>query len=168
MSSLCQTRSPLCLFFVYPAYHIGKSKPGACLRRKRDRQARATTERAVRGCEGSTKEPSPQTVWSPKIRERLVVAPRSTARSCRSLSFYGRVLAASSQELAARSKPVCFFVQSFVDFARSVPGHSLWVCLHPGPWIFLRNDKYGQEMKTSSKCPTSAIASPHVKYVKGC
>ena len=37
-----------------------------------------------------------------KIRERLVVTPRSTPRSCRSMSSYGRVL-------AARSKPVYFF-----------------------------------------------------------
>ena len=29
-----------------------------------------------------------------------------------------------------------FFVQTFVDFALSLPGHSLWVCLHPGPWFF--------------------------------
>ena len=27
---------------------------------------------------------------------------------------------------------------------------------------FLRNDKFGQEMKMSSKCPTSAIASREV------
>ena len=29
-----------------------------------------------------------------------------------------------------------FFVQTFVDFALRLPWHSLWVCLHPGPWIF--------------------------------
>ena len=29
-----------------------------------------------------------------------------------------------------------FFVQIFVDFALSLPGHSHWVCLHPWPWIF--------------------------------
>ena len=32
MSSLCQTHSSLCLFFVLPTEHIRKSKPGACLR----------------------------------------------------------------------------------------------------------------------------------------
>ena len=32
LSSLCQTRSSLSLFFVYPTYHIRKMKPGACLR----------------------------------------------------------------------------------------------------------------------------------------
>ena len=46
---------------------------------------------------------------SPKICECLVVMPRSTARSCRSMSSYGRVLAASSRMLAARSEPVYFF-----------------------------------------------------------
>ena len=35
MSSLCQTRSSLCLFFVYPTNHIPKRKPGECLQRKR-------------------------------------------------------------------------------------------------------------------------------------
>ena len=34
--------------------------------------------------------------------------------------------------------------------------------------VFLRNDEYRQGVKISSKFPTSAIASPHVKYVKGC
>ena len=29
-----------------------------------------------------------------------------------------------------------FFVQTLVDFALSLPRHSLWVCLRPGPWIF--------------------------------
>ena len=29
-----------------------------------------------------------------------------------------------------------FFVQTFIDFALSLPWHSLRVCLHPGPWIF--------------------------------
>ena len=69
-------------------------------------------------------------------------------------------------------------VQHIEAAARSLGGVS-WSC-HWGWWrpfdffftldnyFFLRNDKYGQEMKISSKCPTSAIASPHVKYVKGC
>ena len=61
-----------------------------------------------------------------------------------------------------------FFVQTFVDFALNLPGHSLWACLQPRPWLFLRNAKYGQEVKISSKCSSSARASPHVKYVKGC
>ena len=29
-----------------------------------------------------------------------------------------------------------FFVQTFVDFSLSLPGHDLWVCLHLGPWSF--------------------------------
>ena len=36
-----------------------------------------------------------KTLWSPKIRRRVVVTQRSTARSCRSMSSYGRVLAVS-------------------------------------------------------------------------
>ena len=53
--------------------------------------------------------PSPQSLRSPKICERLVITARSTAQSCRSMSFYGRVLAASSRVIAARSEPVYFF-----------------------------------------------------------
>ena len=51
-----------------------------------------------------------------KICERLVVPTRSTARSCRSMSAYGRVLAASSRVLAARSEPVYFFRSNFCRF----------------------------------------------------
>ena len=101
-------------------------------------------------------------------QERLFVTPRSTAGSCRSMSSYGRVLAASSRVLAARSKPVYFFRSNLCRF-RSKFAWALHLSLS-SPWtmVFLRNDNYGQEMKISSKCPTSAIASPHVKYVKGC
>ena len=86
------------------------------------------------------------------------------------MSSYGRVLAASLRVLAARSKPAYYF--SFKPLS-----NSLKVCLGtPLEFVFtldhecffLRNDKCGQEMKISSKCPTSSIASPHVKYVKGC
>ena len=63
------------------------------------------------------KNPLPQTLRSPKIRERLVVKPRSTARTCRRMSSYGRVLAPSSRVLAARSEPVYFFfVQTLCRF----------------------------------------------------
>ena len=116
------------------------------------------------------KNPSPQTLRSPKIRERLVVTARSSARSCRSLSSFGRLLAASSRVLAARSEPVYFFVQTFVEFALSLPGHSVGVCLHPGPWIFFSETTNTD--KTWKLVPNarlnSAIDSPHVKYVKGC
>ena len=50
-----------------------------------------------------------------------------------------------------------FFVQTCLDFAQSLPGHSLWDGLPPGPWCFLRSDKHGQEIKINSKCLTSAI-----------
>ena len=62
---------------------------------------------------------------SPKIHERLVVTTRSTARSCRSMSSYGWVLAASSRVLAARSEPAYFFRSNFCrfrsKFARALP-----------------------------------------------
>ena len=66
--------------------------------------------RQWKGVNVRQENPSPQTLWSPKIRERLVVMARSTARSCQSVSCYGRVLAASLRVLAARSKPVYFFL----------------------------------------------------------
>ena len=113
--------------------------------------------------------PLPQTVRSPTIRDSLVVTPRSTARCCRSMSSYGRVLAASWRVLAAswrvlatswrmlaasrrmlaasrrmlaaswrvlaaswrvssppdRIRSIFFLVQTFVDFALSLPRHSL-------------------------------------------
>ena len=102
----------------------GGAKPGPQQRRQ------------WKGANVRQKNPSSQTLRSPKIRERLVVTARSTAWSCRSMGSYKRVLAASSRVLTARSEPVYFFVQTFVDFALSLPGHSLWVCLRPGPLIF--------------------------------
>ena len=60
-------------------------------------------------------------------------------------------------------------LQTFVNFALSLPGlsplslSSSWTMT-----FFSETTKKGQETKLSSKCPTSAIASPHVKYVKGC
>ena len=107
------------------------------------------------------RNPSQQTLQSPKVRERLVVTAHSTARSCRSMSSYRRVF-------AARSEPVYFFVRIIVDFALSLPGRSLWVCLRPGPWIFSQKRQIRTRSEISSKCLTSAIDSPHVKYVKGC
>ena len=61
-----------------------------------------------------------------------------------------------------------FFVQTFVNFALSLPGSPFEFVFTLDHHFFLRNDKNGQEMKISFKCPTSAKASPHVKYVKGC
>ena len=40
-----------------------------------------------------------------------------------------------------------FFVQTFVDFALSLPGHSLWVCLRPGPWIFFFSETTNTDKK---------------------
>ena len=94
---------------------------------------------------------------------------RVLVASSQVLAASSQVLAASSQVLAARSELVYFFfVQTFVDFALSLPGHSLEFVFTPDHEFFLRIDKEGQEVRISSQCPTSAIASPHVKYVKGC
>ena len=72
------------------------------------RQARATTVTAVRTCERSTKEPI---ATRPSIAKDSWTSGGSTARFCRSMKSYGRVLAVSSLVLAAKSKPVYLFVQ---------------------------------------------------------
>ena len=137
MSSLCQTRSSLCLFFVYPTYHIRKRKPGEFLRRKQS-QARATTEMAVRRCECSTKEPI---ATNPSITKDSWASCGYGTLNCAILLKYELLRAIARRQfvscvLVAILEPVFFFVQTFVDFALSLPGHSLWVCLHPGPWFF--------------------------------
>ena len=82
----------------------GSSKPGLQQRRQWE------------GAYVRQKNPSPQTLRPPKISERLVVPTRSTPRSCRSMSSYGRVLAASSRVLAASSEPAYFFRSNFCRF----------------------------------------------------
>ena len=70
---------------------------------------------------------------SPKIHERLVVTPRSTVRSCRSMSCWrasARPLLASARPLLASARrqietSLIFSVQTIVDFALSLPGYSL-------------------------------------------
>ena len=65
-----------------------------------------------------------------------------------------------------RNRPI--FRSNLCQFRAKFAWDSLWVFFALDHEFFLRNDKYRQEAKISSKCPTSAIASPHVKYVKGC
>ena len=87
------------------------------------------------------------------------------------MSSYERVLAASSRVLAASLEPAYYFRSNFCRFRSKLalalgwPFEFVFALDHE---LFLRNDEYGQEVKISSKCPTSAIDSPHVKYVKGC
>ena len=133
----CRNRSSVCLLFVklalvrvFSSFIRPITYTTASREHAFDASSSAKPEpQQRRQCEGANvqqKNPSPQTLRSPKIRERLVGTARSTARSCRSMSCYGRVLAASSRVLAARSEPAYFFfVQTFVDFALSFLGHSL-------------------------------------------
>ena len=72
--------------------------------------------RQSQGANVRQKNSSPQTLPFPKIHERPVVTPRSTARSCRSMSSYRQVLAACSRVLAARSEPVYFFRSNLCRF----------------------------------------------------
>ena len=98
--------------FVQPCARQNSEFTDASGSSKPELQQRRQLERAnVR-----QKNPSPQTLRSSKIRELLVVPTHSTARSCRSMSSYGRVLAASSRVLAARSEPGYFFRSNFCRF----------------------------------------------------
>ena len=171
-----RNRSSLCLLFVKLALLCVFSsfiRPRESREHAFDVSGIAKLEpqqrRQWEGANVRQKNPSPQTLQSPKIRERLVVTLSSAAQSCRSMSSYGRALAASSRVLAARSESVYFYRSNRCWF-RSKFAWTLPLSLS-SPWtmnFFLRNDKYGQEVKIISKCPTSAMDSPHVKYVKGC
>ena len=147
---------------VYVTDHIRKSKPGACLWRKWTSQARATTETAVRRCERSTKEPIAKDSWA---------SCGYTTLNRAILSKYELLRASANRQFASARRQIrtgLFFRSNLCRFCSKF-AWALPLSLS-SPWtmnFFLRNDKYGQEMKISSKCPTSAIASPHVKYVKG-
>ena len=103
LSSLCQTRSSLCLFFVYPTYHIHKSKPGACLGCKRERQARATTETAVRKCERSTKEPI---ATNPSISKDSWASCGYDTLNCAILSKYELLRASDRRQFASARRQI--------------------------------------------------------------
>ena len=99
--------------------------------------SRAATETAVRRCERSTKEPI---ATSPSISKDLWASCGSGTLNCAILSKYELLRASARRQFASARRQIgtglFFFVQTFVDFALSLPGHSLWVCLRPGPWIF--------------------------------
>ena len=154
MSSLCQTRSSQCVFlFIRPITYTRAS--GSAMPEPQQR-------RQWEGANVWQKNPSPQTLRSPKIGERLVVTARSTARSCQSMSLTCECSPADRNRPIFFRSNLCRFRSKFA-WALSLGLSSPWTMI-----FFLRSDKYGQEVKISSKCPTSAIASPHVKYVKGC
>ena len=78
-------------------------------------------------------------------RHKLSIAKDSWASfgyatlNCTILRKYELLLASAHRQFTSASRQIgtglIFFIQTFVDFALSLPGHSLWVCLHPGPWI---------------------------------
>ena len=114
LSSLCLLvvkLARLCVFssFIRPITYARASREHAF-----DASGSAKPEPQQRRQSGGTnvwqKNPSPQTLRSPNFRERLVVTPRSTPRSCQSMSSYGRVL-------AARSEPVYFFFSNLCQFS---------------------------------------------------
>ena len=112
-SSLCLLFVKLARFCVFSSFIRPITYATASREHAFDASGSAELEpqqrRQWEGANVRQKNPSPQTLRLPKIRECHVVTPRSTARSCWSMSSYRRVLAASSRVLAARSEPVYFF-----------------------------------------------------------
>ena len=109
-----QNRSSLCLlfvklallcvfFFIYPTYHIRKSKPGACLRRKQSRQAPATTETAVRRYERLTKEPI---ATNPSIAKDSWATCGYGTLNCAILSKYELLRASARRQFASARRQI--------------------------------------------------------------
>ena len=136
MSLLCQTRSSLCIFFVYPTDHMQEQAGSMPL-------SQAVAPSPSHNRDGSEK------VWTfdkrthrlkPFDRRRFVSVLWLRHAQLRDLFEVWALTCEHSPPVGECSPPDrnCsnFFVQTFVDFALSLPGHSLWVCLHPGPWTF--------------------------------
>ena len=131
--------------------------------------SRATTETAVRRCERSTKEPI---ATNPSISKDSRASCGYDTLNCAILSKYELLRASARRQVASARRQI----GTGLFFSFKPLSISLQVCLGTSfefvfaldHEFFLRNDEYGQEVKIISKCPTSAIASPHVKYVKGC
>ena len=130
LSSRCLTRSSLCLFFVYATNHTRKSTPWACLRRRQKYQARATAETAVIRCQRSTKEPI---TTNPLIAKVSSASCGYAPLNCPILLKYEFFQASARCQMGTG---LIFSVKPVLNFAQRFPGHSLWACLHPRPWIF--------------------------------
>ena len=155
----CRNRSSVCLLFVklalvrvFSSFIRPITYTTASREHASDASSSAKPEpQQRRQCEGANvrqKNPSPQTLRFP-LRFVSVLWVRHA--QLRDLVEVWAVTGECSPPVREclppdRNRPIFFFfVQTFVDFALSFLGHSLWVFLPPGPWIFLRNDKYGQE-----------------------
>ena len=136
-------------FFVYPTYHIGKSKAGACLTQAvapSPGQSRDSSEK-VRTFDERTHR------HKPFARERFV----SVLWLCqahdqlRDLVEVWALMGMCSPPVRDWLPPdrngLFFFFQTFVDFALSLPGNSIWICLHLGPWIFSQK----RQIRTTSE-----------------
>ena len=99
----------------------------------------ATTETGVRRCEHWTKEPIAAN-RKPFGRQRFVSVLWLHHAQLRDLVEVWALTGECSSPVRGYSPPdwnrSIFFVQTFVDFALSLPWHSLSVCLHPGRWFF--------------------------------
>ena len=109
---------------------------------------------------------------NPTIAKDLWASCGYATLNCAILSKYEQFASARRQFVSARRQigTGLYFFRSNLCRFRSKFAWALPLSLSL-PWtmnFFLRNEKYGQEVKISSKCPTSAITLPHVKYVKGC
>ena len=134
MSSLCQTRSSVCRFFIYPTNQISKSKPGAWLWRWWKRLAWATTETAARMCERLTKEPI---TTNPSIAKDSWASCAYATLNCAVLLKYELFTGECSPPVGKCSPPDRNrSIFPFKPLSIWLKGRSLWVCLPSRPWFF--------------------------------
>ena len=140
-SSVCLLFVKLALLCVFSSFIRPITKARASWEHAFDdkwqRQARDTAETAVRRCERSTKEP---------IATNRSIAKDSWAScgyaklNCVILSKYELLRASACRQFTSARCQIetgLFFRSNLCPiFAQSLPGHSLGVCLPPGPWIF--------------------------------
>ena len=94
------------------------------------------------------KNPSPQTLQSPQWFVSVLWLRHAQLRDL--VEVWALTGECSPPD---RNQSIFFFVQSFVDFALSLPGHSLWVCLHPRPWIFSQKRQIRTRSENLFKMP---------------
>ena len=173
-SSLCLLFVKLALLFVFSSFIRRRPIPYARASRKLafDASGSAKPEpqlrRAVRRCECLAKEPS---VTNPSIAKDSQGSCGYATVNCAIFLKYELLRVSAGRQFVSVRRQIGtgIFFGSNLCGLRSKFAWALPLSLSSsGTNIFLKNDKYGGEVKISSKCPTASIASSHVKYVKGC
>ena len=95
------------------------------------------------------------------IAENRAVMTRSSARPCRSMSSYRRVL----QPVAKCLPPDLNRSFFFLSISLILCGHFFDFFFAPDLEFFFQKRQSEQKVKFLLECPNSAIDSPHVEYV---